>query len=135
MRKIITLLLLIFPFIASAQTDSTKQQEPEEKPVFMAVERSPEFYPGGNDGLKKFLQNNLVYPESAKKDKKQGIVYVEFIVETDSTLSRVEVIRIFDEECGKEAVRVVKMMRFTPGYQRNKPVRVKYRLPVRFKLY
>ena len=93
-------------------------------------------YPGGTEGLVKFLAENINYPEKAEKNKVQGIVVLQFIVEKTGAISDVKVVRSVDPELDKEAMRVVKKItRFVPGYNDDHaPVRVLYTLPVKFKL-
>ena len=96
----------------------------------------PPEYPGGNDGLMKFLSENIKYPKSAEKNGVQGIVVLQFIVEKTGKISNVKVLRSVDKALDNEAVRVVKRMKhFIPGYNEDHaPVRVLYTLPVNFKL-
>ncbi|MBQ4205886.1 MAG: M56 family metallopeptidase [Bacteroidales bacterium] len=99
-----------------------------------AVEKMPEF-PGGVNALMAYLRGNLKYPESAKKNKQEGRVFIGFVVEKDGSISNVSVMRGVCEELDNEAVRVVKAMpRWTPGMNEGKPVRVQYTLPIVFKL-
>jgi TonB family protein len=99
-----------------------------------AVEVLPE-YPGGPNALMNYLRRNLKYPETAKKNKQEGRVFVGFVVEKDGSISNVSVMRGVCEELDNEAVRVVKTLpKFTPGMHGGKPVRVQYTLPVVFKL-
>lgn len=92
-------------------------------------------YPGGPNALVKYVQNNLKYPESAKKNKQEGRVFVGFVVEKDGSISNVSVMRGVCEELDNEAVRVVKTLpKFTPGMHGGKPVRVQYTLPIAFML-
>ncbi|MCF8298438.1 MAG: M56 family metallopeptidase [Saprospiraceae bacterium] len=102
--------------------------------VYMEVEEKPEFI-GGDEARIKFIQSNLTYPESARKNGIQGTVYIEFIIEKDGTVSDVKVLRGFNEDCEKEAVRVVSAMtKWKPGKMKGKPVRVKFVMPIKFKL-
>lgn len=131
MKKILLLLLFITPFLGFSQTDSSEKKVE----VFEIVgEQMPE-YPGGEKARKEFIHKNLKYPKTALKEEKQGYVYVKFVVETDSSVSKVKVLRTFDKECGEEAVRITKMMRWIPGKQRGKAVRVWVTMPITFKLY
>jgi TonB family protein len=93
-------------------------------------------YPGGTDGLVKFLAENINYPEKAKKNKVQGTVLLQFVIEKDGSLSDVKVLRSVDKDLDAEALRVVKQItRFVPGYNEDHaPVRVLYTLPIKFKL-
>lgn len=96
----------------------------------------PPEYPGGMEGLMKFLSKNIKYPKSAEKNGIQGIVVVQFIVEKTGAISNVKVLKSVEKSLDKEAVRVVKSMKhFIPGYNEDHaPVRVLYTLPVNFKL-
>lgn len=102
--------------------------------TYTVVEEMPEF-PGGHDGLIKFISSNLVYPDSAKVHEKQGTVYVTYLIEKDGSVSHVKVLRGFDKYCDAEALRVVKMMpKWKPGKQKGKAVRVHFNLPLKFAL-
>ena len=102
---------------------------------FEDVKYPPE-YPGGNDGLIKFLSENIKYPKSAEKSGIQGMVVLQFVVEKSGAISNVNVLKSVEKSLDKEAVRVVKSMKhFIPGYNEDHaPVRVLYTLPVNFKL-
>ena len=102
---------------------------------FEDVKYPPE-YPGGNDGLIKFLSENIKYPKSAEKSGIQGMVVLQFVVEKSGAISNVKVLKSVEKTLDDEAVRVVKSMkRFIPGYNEDHaPVRVLYTLPVNFKL-
>jgi bla regulator protein blaR1 len=105
-----------------------------EDEVFVVVEDMPEF-PGGTKELINYLSNNIKYPEEAKKNQVQGKVFVSFVVEKNGEVNNVSVLRGIGSGCDKEAVRVVEMMpKWEPGTQNDKPVRVKYNLPINFKL-
>ena len=95
----------------------------------------PEF-PGGQAALINFLSENVKYPAIALENGIQGRVLVQFVVDKDGSISNVAVARTGgDPSLDKEAVRVIKMMpRWIPGMQRGKPVRVKYKVPVTFRL-
>jgi TonB family protein len=103
--------------------------------VYSVVKHKPE-YPGGNKALYTFLAENISYPEKAQQEGIEGTVYVEFIVEKDGSLSNIGVLRGFNDQCDAEAVRVVKTLPvWKPGRgEDNKPLRVKYALPVKFLL-
>lgn len=113
------------------------QPEPpkvEENKVFDMVEEMPSF-PGGPAALMQFLQNNTHYPAVAQENGVQGRVTVSFVVEKDGSITDVQVARSADPSLDKEAVRVVKSMpRWTPGRQNGSTVRVKFNVPVTFRL-
>ena len=103
-------------------------------PVYDRVDQRPTF-PGGYSVLLKYLSEKIVYPESARKDEIEGIVIMSFVVEPDGSLSNINVYSPVDPEIDKEAIRVVKNMpRWNPGKKGKKNVRVKYELPISFKL-
>ena len=102
--------------------------------IFDVVENSPEF-PGGMEAWNEYLRKNLKYPTQARRMGIEGTVYVVFVVNTDGTVQDVEVLRGIGGGCDEEALRVVKgAPKWTPGKQRGRPVRVRMRLPIRFKL-
>ena len=96
----------------------------------------PPEYPGGVDGLMKYLSENINYPKIAVKNCVEGIVILQFIVEKTGAISNVKVVKSVNNALDNEAVRVVKAMKhFIPGYNEDHvPVRVLYTLPVKFKL-
>lgn len=119
----------VSPEAKEAPADSTAKEE-----VFMVTEQMPE-YPGGMKELFKFLQDNLKYPENAMKNNVQGRVIVQFVVEKDGTPTEFKVARSVDPDLDAEALRVMKTMsKWKPGMQRGEVVRVKYTVPVSFKL-
>ena len=102
--------------------------------VFNVVEHMPEF-PGGMGEMMKYLSMNVRYPEAAHKAGTQGRVMVSFIVETDGTISNAHVQKGVSEELDQEALRVIKNMpKWKPGMQSGKAVRVKYTIPISFRL-
>lgn len=106
----------------------------EEEQIFQVVEEMPSF-PGGDAECMKFLSKNIKYPTIAQENGIQGRVILQFVVNKDGSIVDVTVARSVDPYLDKEAVRVVNMMpKWTPGKQRGKPVRVKYTLPVMFRL-
>ena len=110
------------------------EEDNSEDEIFTVVEDDPEF-PGGMDSLRAFLQRNIKYPEKALKNKIEGRVFVAFTVEKDGSISSIKILRDIGGGCGKEAVRVVKLMpKWKPGTQRGKAVRTQFTLPVHFKL-
>ena len=110
-------------------------EEEEEEVVFVVVESMPEF-PGGTQALFKYLSENVKYPVIAQENGIQGRVICQFVVNKDGSIVDVEVVRSGgDPSLDKEAVRVIKSMpKWKPGKQRGKAVRVKYTVPVNFKL-
>ena len=106
----------------------------EETKVFDVVEQMPSF-PGGDAELMKFLHDHIKYPVVAEENGIQGRVIAQFVVERDGSISDVKVIKSVDPSLDKEAVRVLKSMpKWIPGKQNGSAVRVKYTVPVTFKL-
>lgn len=102
--------------------------------VFDVVEEMPSF-PGGNGALMSYLASNINYPVVAQENGVQGRVIVSFVVERDGSISDVRVARSVDPSLDREAQRVVKSMpRWKPGKQNGSAVRVKYTVPVVFRL-
>ena len=106
-----------------------------DNPVFEVVETMPEYPNGGMPGMMEFLSKNIRYPVNAQKNGTQGRVTVQFIVNTDGSISNIGILRRVDPELDGEAVRVISAMpKWKPGMQKGKPVRVKYTVPVMFRL-
>lgn len=119
----------VSPEAKEAPADSTAKEE-----VFMVAEQMPE-YPGGMKEMLKFLQENVKYPENAMKNNVQGRVIVQFVVEKDGTPTEFKVARSVDPDLDAEALRVLQTMpKWKPGMQRGEVVRVKFTVPVSFKL-
>ena len=115
--------------------DVVQEEEVVEEPqVFFIVEDMPEF-PGGELALRKYIAENVRYPEMAKENDIQGTVYVRFVVDTDGSVKNVEVIRGVDQLLDKEAIRVVQSLpKWKPGKQRGKAVKVSHSVPIKFAL-
>ena len=102
--------------------------------AYDVVEEMPSF-PGGQGALMSYLNNHVEYPAVAQENGVQGRVIISFIVEADGRIGEVEVARSVDPSLDSEAVRVVKSMpRWNPGKQNGKYVRVKYTVPIVFRL-
>lgn len=114
--------------------DAPKPQDPE-NPIFEVVEDMPEFPGGGMPAMLKYLAENIKYPENAKKNGTQGRVVVHFIVNKDGSISDIGILRGIDSELDREAIRVISTMpKWKPGMQRGEAVRVKYTVPIMFRL-
>lgn len=111
------------------------EPKPEvENKVFDVVEQMPSF-PGGPSALMKYLADNIKYPVVAQENGVQGRVVVSFVVEKDGSITDVKVVRSVDPSLDREATRVVKSMpKWIPGKQNGSAVRVKYNVPVSFRL-
>lgn len=105
-----------------------------EEQIFLVVEEMPSF-PGGEGEMYKYIGKNIEYPRMAKESGISGRVFVTFVVEKDGSVTDVKVLRGIGGGCDEEAVRVIKSMpKWKPGKQRGKPVRVQYRMPIKFTL-
>jgi protein TonB len=102
--------------------------------VFDVVEQMPS-YPGGTGALMSYLNSNIKYPVVAQENGVQGRVIVGFVVERDGSITDVNILKSVDPSLDREAARVVRSMpRWTPGKQNGQAVRVKYNVPVTFRL-
>ncbi len=111
-----------------------KVEEEDTDVVFMVVESMPSF-PGGDAALFKYLSENIKYPVIAQESGIQGRVICQFVVNRDGSIVDIEVVRSVDRSLDAEAKRVIASMpKWSPGKQRGKSVRVKYTLPVNFRL-
>lgn len=110
-------------------TGEVKSNEP-----FDGVEVMP-VYRTGYEGMIKVLKKNMRYPRSAQQMGKEGTVYVQFVVNDAGEIRDVKVMRGFDKDCDKEAVRIVeKLTDWKPGYQNNLAVNVRLVIPIKFKI-
>ena len=118
----------------SLSQTSVKQQEEGQSDIFILVEQQPQF-PGGEAALMKFIKENLRYPSVLNESCIQGRVTLSFIIEEDGSITDIKCMRSPHDDLTKEAIRVVKLMpKWLPGKQNGKAVRVKYVLPVSFRL-
>ena len=121
------MVIVLLPFVAI-----NHEADPN---VFEVVEKMPEFPNGGMPGLMKYLSDNIRYPEAAKVAGIQGRVTVVFVVDKDGSITNVETLRGVDAELDKEAIRVISAMpKWIPGMQKGKAVKVRYTVPVMFRL-
>ena len=114
--------------------EATMKPAEDDSPVFTVVEQQPEF-PGGEVALWEFMKNSLHYPEDALKTGTEGRVIISFIVEKDGSISSPVIEKSPHESLSKEAIRIINSMpKWKPGMQRGQVVRVKYVLPISFRL-
>ncbi|MDR0977181.1 MAG: TonB family protein [Prevotellaceae bacterium] len=113
---------------------AVEEEAVDEEEIFEIVETMPQF-PGGPAALMKFLSSNIQYPTIAQENGVSGRVTVSFVVNRDGSVVDAVVAKSVDPYLDKEALRVVKTMpKWSPGMQRGKAVRVKYSVPVTFRL-
>lgn len=124
-----------------ADTDSVSRHIPVDTDqddvahIYEVVEQMPEFPDGGMKGLREYLRTHLRYPEAARRDSVQGRVIVQFVVMEDGSIGQEHVVRSCGPELDEEALRLVRSMpRWEPGRQNGKAVKVKYVIPVTFRL-
>ena len=141
MKNALMLLLLMLAAAtsASAQVDNSidnvfSEKDRDGNEAFDVVEQMPSF-PGGVNALMAYLSSSMKYPPEAEKKGLQGRVILSFIVETDGSISNVEIKKSIHPLLDAEAIRVVKAMpQWYPGKHKGQPVRVKYTLPLTFRL-
>ena len=136
---LILLVIVIAPARANAQdkrekTTQTHKDTTTDDKIYEVCEQMP-IFEGGDAALMKYLTDSVKYPELAKKHGVQGRVVIGFIVEKDGSLTDVKVLRHVDIALDAEALRVVKgMPKWIPGCQDEQLVRVRYNVPVSFRL-
>jgi len=102
--------------------------------IFLVVEQPPEF-PGGMQALYTYLNKTMRYPAQARRMGIEGSVYVSFVVDAEGKINDVQVIKGIGAGCDEEAKRVVSLLPpWKPGKQRGRPVKVRFTLPIKFKL-
>ena len=117
-----------------AIVEMTEEEEEEEEQIFMIVENMPEF-PGGDLALRKYIAENVKYPEIAKENGLSGKVFVQFVINQRGEVENVKIARGVDPALDKVAIRVVQgLPKWKPGSQRGKPVKVSYTVPINFQL-
>ncbi len=113
---------------------SVLSQSPGEEDVFLVVEESPEF-PGGTNALMGYLRDNMVIPDSCRENNIQGRVLVTFIVEKDGSITKPVVVKSVNHLLDAEALRLVSAMpKWKPGRQNGQAQRVKFTIPINFRL-
>jgi protein TonB len=133
MKKLLLMSLMAMLGLTTVSAQKTVVAQKNQQ-VFDVVEQMPE-YPGGMQALFEYLSQNIAYPEDAKQQKIEGRVIAIFVVETDGSISNVEVVKPVFPSLDAEAVRVLSgMPKWTPGKQSGKVVRVKYTVPISFNL-
>jgi len=119
-----------------ATTAAPEEETVEEEAIpFALVEEKPTFMGGDANNFSKWVNSKLEYPEAAKENGVQGRVTLQFTVNTDGSVTNVQVLRGVDSSLDKEAVRVVSSSpKWKPGKQRDRAVKVSYTFPVIFQL-
>lgn len=111
-----------------------KASNKESVPLHLQV-RTPEF-PGGQDALDAYIQNNLEYPELAENQKREGTVFIRFQLDINGRISNITAENSVGMGCDEAALSLVRSMpRWKPAVQGGKPVAATVRIPIRFHLY
>ena len=137
-QVLIMAMLMLTVSAANAQNSpkpqATKNNEKSKNTIFNVVDVLPSF-PGGVKAFGDYLVKNIKYPAVDKKNKLEGKVFIQFVVERDGSLSNVQSVRSPSKAMSDEAVRVLKgSPKWNPGSMNNKPVRAKYTVPINFNL-
>ncbi len=136
--KILTLSLLAgigFLCPLGAQTTTAASENPEYTYQMFDDDIVPPSYPGGEAELMAFLGRTIQYPVLAKENNIQGVVVATFVVDKDGTVTDIQIISDIGGGCGDEILRVLQTMKpWLPGTLYGQPVKIRYTLPVRFKL-
>tara|TARA_B100000214_G_scaffold373557_1_gene354129 strand:- start:566 stop:973 length:408 start_codon:yes stop_codon:yes gene_type:complete len=133
--KLLLFILLFSPCVLySQEAPLLNEKLTTDEEIFMKAEEMPEF-PGGYEGLAKYLSDSITYPAIAKEYNIQGKVFVQFVVEKNGKVSNIKVVKGVDKNLDKEAVRVVQSLPdWKPGEQKGKAVRVLITIPINFRL-
>ncbi|SHK71438.1 energy transducer TonB [Xylanibacter ruminicola] len=133
MKKFLIMALMALFGLTTVSAQKTVVAQKNQQ-VFDVVEKMPE-YPGGQAALFEYLSTNIKYPADAEKQKIEGRVLVTFVVNTDGSITDIEVVKKAFPSLDAEAVRVISgMPKWTPGEQKGQKVRVKYTVPLNFRL-
>ena len=117
------------------QQVAVEEEEIEEDQPFVKVEEMPSFQGGDITKFRNWVQGKVRYPQIAQENNITGRVLLQFVIEKDGSLTNIQVIQTPDSSLSDEAIRVLKTSpKWTPGKQRNQNVRVKYTLPVDFRI-
>ncbi len=134
-KRVGTIMLsgLIFAIFTGNIFNASAQEKQDD--IFVKVDEMPKFKDGDFNTFRTWVMQNVKYPEIAKKEKIEGKVYAEYIVEKDGTVSNVKVIKSDDSKLNEEVLKVVKSSpNWTAGKQNGKLVRVKFVVQVKFAL-
>jgi TonB family protein len=126
------------PFLDITPPQGDRLSVPQKSPdgsVYFVVEEMPNFQDGGQDAFRRYIGENIRYPEDAKAEGIDGRVFVQFIVKADGTVSEAKIVRGVHKTLDEEALRVVRASpEWKPGKQDGKPVDVAFTFPVNFTL-
>ena len=122
------------PYSQLNDTLLPSEEEAVYPPIYNVIDQMPEF-PGGIDKLLQFINDNMKYPTKAQTEGMQGKVIVQFIIDEDGYIIEPNIVRSVESSLDNEALRLIKMLpQWKPGTLKGKAVKVKYTVPVAFKL-
>ena len=135
MKRVLFILALLFTYVmVNAQNNTGSKEKTSNEKIYDVVEMPPSF-PGGQAALLAWIASHVNYPQKAMESRIEGRIIVGFVIECDGSVSQAKIIRSVDPLLDDEAIRVVMgMPKWTPGRQNGKNVRVKYNVPVNFRL-
>jgi len=127
MKTLLKIISLVF--IVGLTNLSSQQAVIDDEGIYLMCEKMPELV-GGMDALQKKIR----YPLQAKSLGVQGVVYVQSIINEKGKIIKPKVVKKLGAGCDEEAIRVLKKSKFKPGYDKGKPVKVRFTLPIFFRL-
>ena len=127
MNKTISIASLVFFF--GLVNLSAQQSVMDNEGVYLVCEKMPELVGGMNS-----VQRKIRYPLQAKSLGVQGVVYVQCVIDEKGEIVSPKVVKTLGAGCDEEAIRVLKKSKFKPGYDKGKPVQVRFTLPIFFRL-
>jgi len=118
----------------AVETEIPLSVEENDQVIFDVVEQMPQ-YPGGQEAMMRYLSQHIRYPEQAYTEGIEGRVIAQMVIDTDGNATDITIVRSVHPDLDREAVRVLSdMPQWIPGRQRNQVVKVRYTVPIRFKL-
>lgn len=135
MKRVLFILALLFTYVmVNAQNNTGSKEKTSNEKIYDVVEMPPSF-PGGQAALLAWIASHVNYPQKAMESRIEGRIIVGFVIECDGSVSQAKILHGVDPLLDDEAIRVVMgMPKWTPGRQNGKNVRVKYNVPVNFRL-
>lgn len=134
MKTNVFLFLLSFLGISQFSYAQIQEDSTDKTYEFFEISQQPSF-PGGADAMRNFISSNLNYPIEAQDNGIEGRVAIQFVVDTDGSIVNINISRDPGGGLGEEGARVVRLMpKWSPGYQKDVPVRIKMVIPFNFKL-
>ena len=119
----------VFFLILVVSLNYAQQSVKDDEGFYLMCEKMPELI-GGMDGIQKKIR----YPLQAKTLGVQGVVYVQAIISEEGDVDSTKLVKKLGAGCDEEAIRVLKKSKFKPGYDKGKPVKVRFTLPIFFRL-